>query len=411
LCCHLHGTSSFRRQPIPEPVERPPAPASRTLADQFALEFGERLSEVLDTSRWQLDEQESYQRLEQELATSRKRYRHLQAALRQQLEQLPTGRKGAGIELGLFRPTAEEVRAQQRGLLFPGHVEAGAAWQAGYTAHLLDVTSIVVVLTSYHGPSGRWSRRLFRRDLRQRQSDPLALAEALMRRYHRQPALAPAPLDAMPDRLARLARRGIFAYAERAVLLDQGRAPWRLGQGMPTPLELLTGVGSSEFRQASLALLARLIEHQRVVFVERATNRPELVLGEVLAAGEYAILGTAAPLLERMVELGEVALGQAREVREFLRQYGPQIGVGVYRATATAPARLFYGHRERIHEAALIALADSLLQEQEGFPLLLDLASTVAREALPTATLARLMESIAVRLDREDSLAIDVDVR
>ncbi|MCL6647678.1 MAG: type 4a pilus biogenesis protein PilO [Chloroflexi bacterium] len=109
---------------------------------------------MLGTFRWQLDEQESYQRLEQELAASRERYRHLQEVLRQQLEQLPTKQEGAGIELGLFRPTAEEVRAQQRGLLVPGHVEAGAAWRAAYTAHLLDVTGGGVVLTSSRGPGG-----------------------------------------------------------------------------------------------------------------------------------------------------------------------------------------------------------------------------------------------------------------
>jgi hypothetical protein len=57
----------------------------------------------------------------------------------------------------------------------------------------------------------------------------------------------------------------------------------------------------------------------------------------------------------------------------------PQILVGVYRTSSEVPPRVFYAHREFVHEAALIAMADSVLQAHSGFPVLLDLANRVCR--------------------------------
>ena len=57
----------------------------------------------------------------------------------------------------------------------------------------------------------------------------------------------------------------------------------------------------------------------------------------------------------------------------------PQVVVGVYRATRLAPAQLFYAHVAHADVAAHIALADSILQEHRGFPLLLDLAHYVCQ--------------------------------
>ena len=42
-----------------------------------------------------------------------------------------------------------------------------------------------------------------------------------------------------------------------------------------------------------------------------------------------------------------------------------------------APPYLFYAHVEHAEMAAHIAMADSLLQEHRGFPMLIDLADTV----------------------------------
>src|SRR5439155_9984616 len=64
-------------------------------------------------------------------------------------------------------------------------------------------------------------------------------------------------------------------------------------------------------------------------------------------------------------------------MRRFRDQVASQVVVGVYRASPLAPPYLFYAHVEHAHEAALIALADSVLQPARGFPMLIDLADHV----------------------------------
>ncbi len=60
-------------------------------------------------------------------------------------------------------------------------------------------------------------------------------------------------------------------------------------------------------------------------------------------------------------------------------EVGPQIVIGLYHASRAAPPYMFYAHRDHVHEAALIVMADSVLQEHRGFPMLIDLADTVCR--------------------------------
>src|SRR5205823_14263396 len=64
-------------------------------------------------------------------------------------------------------------------------------------------------------------------------------------------------------------------------------------------------------------------------------------------------------------------------VTRFRSEVAPRVVVGTYRATLLAPAQLFYAHVDHADVAARVALADSVLQEQRGFPLLIDLAHTV----------------------------------
>ena len=66
---------------------------------------------------------------------------------------------------------------------------------------------------------------------------------------------------------------------------------------------------------------------------------------------------------------------------------GPRIVKGVFRASELSPAQIFYAHEEHAHEAALIAIADSVLQEDRGFPMLIDLADTLCRATFGRETL------------------------
>jgi hypothetical protein len=173
-----------------------------------------------------------------------------------------------------------------------------------------------------------------------------------------------------------------MAYAERAVLLDRSTASWRLGHGNPAPYELVTGSGSPQLIDMSLDLLHRLIcEYQRFIFVPSGpAERHLLTIGNALRPLEYAIVDTLEEPLERIAQggyRGEEWGPRAGAVKQFARDIGPVVLRGVYRASELAPAHLFYAHRDFVHEAALIAMADGALQSHRGFPLLIDLADTV----------------------------------
>ena len=95
---------------------------------------------------------------------------------------------------------------------------------------------------------------------------------------------------------------------------------------------------------------------------------------------KFALVGT--PLRSmREITRGNLPEGRGlkRAAQEFVEEVGPQIVIGLYRASAQAPARLFYAHRDCACEAALIVMADSVLQEHRGFPMLIDLADLVCR--------------------------------
>jgi hypothetical protein len=53
--------------------------------------------------------------------------------------------------------------------------------------------------------------------------------------------------------------------------------------------------------------------------------------------------------------------------------------LGVYRASALCPGRVFYAHEDHVHEAAQIVTADSALQEARGFPNLIDIADRTCK--------------------------------
>ena len=73
--------------------------------------------------------------------------------------------------------------------------------------------------------------------------------------------------------------------------------------------------------------------------------------------------------------------GHYRETRkrmeDFCSDIAPKIVIGLYRVWEGAPPYMFYAHKDCAEMAAHIAMADSMLQEHRGFPMLIDLADTV----------------------------------
>jgi hypothetical protein len=231
-------------------------------------------------------------------------------------------------------------------------------------------------------------QRLFRRDLRASSDHTEQLLLDLLERRERRGGLN------RPDRddLSQLARRGIMAYAERAILLREARAAWRLGHGSPAPFELLTGSGSNDLMVEATKIIRELVE-QRQTFVFVASeprDRLLLSLGQALPPLHYAIVRTLRDQIDAILDRHTFWTGLSVDthwdgvrlsLQEWMRRFrdvvGPQVVMGVFRASRLSPPQVFYAHVNHADLAAHIALADSILQEHRGFPLLIDLADAV----------------------------------
>jgi hypothetical protein len=267
---------------------------------------------------------------------------------------------------------------RQQQVLFNGAVEASYGTSTGHDTLPMSITQIGVCLVSYAGEQGAWVHRLYRRDLRLRGMNPVDEALAILERRQAQ---SEPDRSGRRDRLTELGRRGITAYAERALLLKQSQAPWRMGRGNPTPYELLTGSGSMELLLAGLDLLRQLIlDHKRFIYVASAPGEQGLLtIGQALGPLQYAVIETSVYRIGRIIEQGHLRGSYRDRAIDFYNEVAPQILVGVYRTSSEMSPQIFYAHADFVHEAALIAMADSVLQAHSGFPVLLDLANRVCR--------------------------------
>lgn len=378
--------------------------ASRTTGsvpprDEFEAAYGEPLHSVLDVESWRSgqDPGEMYERLAAEVAGAVEQETRLHDPIRRavyprihELSLVP----GAGV----FRATPEQVRRVHEGLLMTGAVEACDATRHAHETLPLTVAQIGVSLVTYNGNLGTWVQRLFRRDLRETMPDPVDEALALLERRDRRRGVQ-GPGDR--EEPSRLMQRAIMTYAERAILLNRSDAAWKMGHGNPAAYELLSGAaGSLDLVIESTHVLEALIcRHKKFVFVP--SDHLLLTIGDALQPLEYAIVYPLSDQIARYLESAEYELqtssnttvdGRRLSPREWIARFrdvvAAQVAVGVYRASEVAPARVFYAHVEHAHEAALIALADSLLQPHRGFPMLIDVAHHVCSATLGPDTLA-----------------------
>ena len=358
-------------------------------AHEFKDAFGEEITATLDLESWSADAnlQGLYERLGHEVRGAIDQERRIRQFVRGELFPMLATRPNAPAHAGVYQATIDQLEVMHRKVLFPGRLETCDGTVVNHETLLLTVTQIGVCLLSYQGDQLTLSQRLYRRDLRSTGDDPLAEAKELLRRRRDRAATG---VDDRRDTLSELARRGIMAYAERAVLLERSDARWRMGHGNPAPYELVTGSGSMELLEASARVVQQLVcDHQRFVFVPSSIkDRLLLTVGDALLPLEYAIVDTATERILQIVDNGHYERAQRADgrnwlqfARDFATSVGPNIVIGIYRASPTAPARPFFAHPDHVHEAVLVAMADSILQEHRGFPLSIDLADTVCRTA------------------------------
>jgi hypothetical protein len=190
-----------------------------------------------------------------------------------------------------------------------------------------------------------------------------------------------------------------MAAAERMALLERTASRWRMGHGIPAPLELLTGSGSMALLDEALPVLERLLLNEtRWVFLPAGlSSRALQTLAGALEPGELAVFQKGKPTLEEIVDRGTYDAAHKRRVQAFAARAGEAFVVGGFRATAHAPGQLFIAHNEHALEAGVIALADAALQPHRGFPLLLELAALSARTGLGVEAYRGVVESAYAR--------------
>lgn len=355
-----------------------PAPVPAPALPEFDAAFGESFDRTLDLSTWRQGEDliAAYGRLEQEVAEALAREsdynRRIRAEVFPKLATAPYAPACAGV----FEASRADLEQVHRGLLFNGGVEACNGLSIVHDTIPLSITQIGVCLVSYNGKQGTWAHRLFRRDLRSRLEDPSDEMWALLERR--------ASRTGGRDALSELARRGIMAYAERALLRDRSTATWRMGHGSPVPFELLSGLWASTARnlRIGLELIEWYADYGRFVFVPASSRQRHLqMLGNALRPREYAILQTLELDVGTLIARGHYRdEGGVRPAMEKFRDtVAPRFVTGIFRVWEASPPHIFYAHADHAHMAAHIAMADAMLQEHRGFPMLIDLADTICR--------------------------------
>ena len=346
---------------------------------EFEAAHGESLAKVLNLDTWMAGEDllAAYGRLQQEVAEAVSQEDSQRKVVRQivfdRLHRVP----GAPHNAGVYQAKPSDLERVHKGLLFNGGVEACDGTSIVHDTLALTITQIGVCLVSYNGQQGSWAHRLFRRDLRAKMVDPVEEVLTVLERREKRESQGQGA-----DGVSELARRGIMAYAERAILKDKSAAAWRMGHGSPAPYELLTGLWSSQVERINvcLDLIRWYVDYKRFVFVPSAPRKRHwLTIGNALNPMEFAIIQTLEPEIRKMIDSGGYRdeSGVRPAMEKFCKEVAPQIVIGLYRVWEGAPPYMFYAHVDCAEVAAHIAMADSMLQEHRGFPMLIDLADTV----------------------------------
>ena len=341
--------------------------------------LGETLADILNLDNWQQgdDLSQVYHRLDREIRASVKLEERVGQQIRQRVLPLIQSRKNAPKEAGLYRVSRQELEWVHHNVLFNGATVAADGTVTAHDTLLITAAQIGICTVSYIGQSGEFRKQLFRKDLSLNYDDPVEEMVALLEERQTRSAYNQ---DEPRDELNNLVKRGLMEYAERGLLLNHAQGKWMMGHGSPVPLELLT-VGFQAFQTKSLEVLRELVtQHRKFIYVPSAPReRLVLSLGNALPPLQFLIVDTLFEQMDSWIKTNTYTQVMGQRLREFVREIGPQIVRGVYRASESSPPCVFYAHVEHAQEAALIAMADSVLQEQRGFPMLLSLADTLCR--------------------------------
>jgi hypothetical protein len=383
--------------------------------------FGEDLPALLDPSSWRSgrDLVEEHRLIEEQVREAVRLETSEAAEVRSRILPLLSSSPSAPPGAGCYHVDPDEVIRTQRGLLFNGCVEACDGTSDTHDTLALTIHQIGVSVVSYRGNTDTWQQQLFRRDLHRKEDAADSVLELLEERGRRGGLH-----EDESDPLSELARRGLMTYMERALLTRVARADWRMGHGSPAPLELICAY-FTDLVIESIKVIRELVAHGRFLFVASEPKARALItIGQGLRPLEYAVVGTLRHWIDRQVEgwrqshPPSVDLswdGTKLEPREWVMRFrdevAPKVVYGLYKATHLAPPQVFYAHVDHAHVAARIAIADSVLMEQRGFPMLIDLADRVCRSVYGGGSLAELAQAAYAAADAPFLFGSERDTR
>jgi hypothetical protein len=361
-------------------------------AEAISQALGQSVRQALDLEGW--DQSLGLEKLLDQVpravgrsvAREQRLYAHIRRHVLPRLRAFPDSPAAAGV----YRVQERHLRDARRNLLLSGATAAADGVGAGHEGLAATLVALGIALVRYDGALRSWRTTFLRHDFDARVRRPLDEIRGVLDRRARRRAE-----DGERDRLTYLMRRAFMAAAERKALLERGAARWRMGHGVPAPLELLTGSGSMELIDEVLPVLeALLLTEKRWVFLPDWSANPALLtLANALEPGQLAVLQKGKPALEDLVERGTFDAARKRRVEAFAARAGEAFVVGGFRATADAPAQLFFAHAEHALQAGTLALADAALQPHKGFPLLLELARLAAHNGLGVEAFNGLVEA------------------
>ncbi|WP_426343933.1 hypothetical protein ACN9MU_00030 [Pseudoduganella sp. R-32] len=355
-------------------------PEFEITADVFQKMTGEDLQSTVDISRWKkgIEALCDYNKIEAEVAAAESTSAEVRRAIREMifpaLREVKSNLKDAGV----WKLSVEDIEQTQRDVLMNGLVEGCDGNVHLFNTMALQIVQIAVVGVSYRAQEESWAHRVFKRDIRiTPEADIVEETLKLLK------LRSPDEDNNKQRKITSMMTRGVMTYMERQILATALRAPWRIGHGHPLPYELLTGSGSHDLIRLSIPVLQSLLDHRKFIFVPSDTNELHYkTIGDALEPREYAIIDDLSEYVGRLKRGGY--RGEWRTVLEdglerFMDDAAQQIVVGAYRASEFSPPQLFYSHRDFVHEAARIVIADSSYLDHRGFPMLIEVADNMCR--------------------------------
>src|SRR5262249_42621156 len=161
-----------------------------------------------------------------------------------------------------------------------------------------------------------------RHDCDFRDGDPVEEIRAILDQQARRSRVGPGARG--NDTISRLMRRALKTAAERKSLLEKAGPGWRMGYGVPAPIELLTGSGAGALIVSVLPMLEELLlADKRWVFVpDSLTSRAFSTIAAALYPHEIAIIQRAKPTFEAIVNSGHYDHAHRAKLTKFVDKAG-----------------------------------------------------------------------------------------